>query len=311
MKMFLLIINILLIFPALAQSPSLTAEQTVRQIYQDYTGGTSVPYFGDGGEKAITSVRMQKALTLNDNLTLPGNIGWLDYDPVCDCQDYGDLVLENVAIPQTDADHATAIVRFRLYKEDKEKTTQTLKMVAENGRWVIDDVVSSHGSVWQAVNGENEKILTVLASLQKEQPETFVDELFEHIADYSWPWTWVVSDTYRQAVNAFYKTTFRNGSNSDEDMQTERQFIYDNPICFGEETLFSHIDEIRTLEKTADAARIHIRFSLTNGNSEEQDLVLQRREGKWEVMDFIRPGSGSLLKQIEAKTTDRLKQGTE
>ncbi|EJJ6389138.1 YbjP/YqhG family protein [Escherichia albertii] len=311
MKMFLLIINILLIFPALAQSPSLTAEQTVRQIYQDYTGGTSVPYFGDGGEKAITSVRMQKALTLNDNLTLPGNIGWLDYDPVCDCQDYGDLVLENVAIPQTDADHATAIVRFRLYKEDKEKTTQTLKMVAENGRWVIDDVVSSHGSVWQAVNGENEKILTVLASLQKKQPEAFVDELFEHIADYSWPWTWVVSDTYRQAVNAFYKTTFRNGSNSDEDMQTERQFIYDNPICFGEETLFSHIDEIRTLEKTADAARIHIRFSLTNGNSEEQDLVLQRREGKWEVMDFIRPGSGSLLKQIEAKTTDRLKQGTE
>lgn len=233
MKMFLLIINILLIFPALAQSPSLTAEQTVRQIYQDYTGGTSVPYFGDGGEKAITSVRMQKALTLNDNLTLPGNIGWLDYDPVCDCQDYGDLVLENVAIPQTDADHATAIVRFRLYKEDKEKTTQTLKMVAENGRWVIDDVVSSHGSVWQAVNGENEKILTVLASLQKEQPEAFVDELFEHIADYSRPWTWVVSDTYRQAVNAFYKTTFRNGSNSDEDMQTERQFIYDNPICFG------------------------------------------------------------------------------
>lgn len=100
MKMFLLIINILLIFPALAQSPSLTAEQTVRQIYQDYTGGTSVPYFGDGGEKAITSVRMQKALTLNDNLTLPGNIGWLDYDPVCDCQDYGDLVLENVAIPR-------------------------------------------------------------------------------------------------------------------------------------------------------------------------------------------------------------------
>ncbi|HAX3257015.1 YbjP/YqhG family protein [Escherichia albertii] len=311
MKMFLLIINILLIFPALAQSPSLTAEQTVRRIYQDYTGGTNVPYFGDGGEKAITSVRMQKALTLNDNLTLPGNIGWLDYDPVYDCQDYGDLVLENVAITQTDADHAAAIVRFRLYKEDKEKITQTLKMVAENGRWVIDDVVSSHGSVWQAVNGENEKILTVLASLQKEQPEAFVDELFEHIADYSWPWTWVVSDTYRQAVNAFYKTTFRNGSNSDEDMQTERQFIYDNPICFGEETLFSHIDEIRTLEKNADAARIHVRFSLTNGNSEEQDLVLQKHEGKWEIMDFIRPGSGSLLKQIEAKTTDRLKQGTE
>ncbi|EAN08564.1 hypothetical protein EfaeDRAFT_0006 [Enterococcus faecium DO] len=37
------------------------------------------------------------------------------------------------------------VVRFRIFKDDKEKTTQTLKMVAENGRWVIDDIVSNHG----------------------------------------------------------------------------------------------------------------------------------------------------------------------
>ncbi len=47
----------------------------------------------------------------------------------------------------------------------------------------------------------------------------------------------------------------------DEDMQIERQFIYDNPICFGEESLFSRVDEIRVLEKTADSARIHVRFT--------------------------------------------------
>lgn len=142
----------------------------------------------------------------------------------------------------------------------------------------------------------------------KEQPEAFVAELFEHIADYSWPWTWVVSDSYRRAVNAFYKTTFKTANNPDEDMQIERQFIYDNPICFGEESLFSRVDEIRVTEKTADSARIHVRFTLTNGNNEEQELVLQRREGKWEIADFIRPNSGSLLKQIEAKTAARLKQ---
>ncbi len=79
------------------------------------------PYFGETGERAITSARIQQALTLNDNLTLPGNIGWLDYDPVCDCQDFGDLVLESVAITQTDADHADAVVRFRIFKDDKEK----------------------------------------------------------------------------------------------------------------------------------------------------------------------------------------------
>ncbi|MWT90278.1 hypothetical protein GP954_34995, partial [Escherichia coli] len=46
------------------------------------------------------------------------------------------------------------------------KTTQTLKMVAENGRWVIDDIVSNHGSVLQAVNSENEKTLAALGKVR-------------------------------------------------------------------------------------------------------------------------------------------------
>lgn len=94
-------------------------------------------------------------------------------------------MLESVAITQTDADHADAVVRFRIFKDDKEKTTQTLKMVAENGRWVIDDIVSNHGSVLQAVNSENENAYR-FSFVAKEQPEAFVAELFEHIADYSW-----------------------------------------------------------------------------------------------------------------------------
>ena len=308
MKIILLFLAFFASFTTQAQSSSLTVEQTVRQIYQNYKSDASAPYFGETGEQEITSARIQKALTLNDNLTLPGNIGWLDYDPICDCQDFGDLVLESVVVTQTDIVQADAVVRFRTFDDDKEKTTQTLKMVAENGRWVIDDVISNHGSVWQAVNSENEKILATLASLQKEEPEAFVAELFKHIADYSWPWTWVVSDTYRQAVNEFYKTTFNKNGNFDQEMQIERQFIYDNPICFGEESLFARVDEIRVQEKTADSARIHVRIALNNGNSEEQDLVLHRREGKWEIADFIRPGSGSLLKQIETKTAARLTQ---
>lgn len=71
---------------------------------------------------------------------------------------------------------------------------------------------------------------------------------------------------------------------------------------------FHALMKFESSEKTADSARIHVRFTLTNGNNEEQELVLQRREGKWEIADFIRPNSGSLLKQIEAKTAARLKQ---
>ncbi|OVD60334.1 hypothetical protein UQ28_07200, partial [Escherichia coli] len=101
-------------------------------------------------------------------------------------------MLESVAITETDADHADAVVRFRIFKDDKEKTTQTLKMVAENGRWVIDDIVSNHGSVLQAVNSENEKTLAALASLQKElnRPgfpgECFICEL--RLPDHRFRW---------------------------------------------------------------------------------------------------------------------------
>lgn len=96
MKIILLFLAFFASFTTQAQSSSLTVEQTVRQIYQNYKSDASAPYFGETGEQAITSARIQKALTLNDNLTLPGNIGWLDYDPICDCQDFGDLVLESV-----------------------------------------------------------------------------------------------------------------------------------------------------------------------------------------------------------------------
>ena len=173
MKIILLFLAALASFTVHAQPPSQTVEQTVRHIYQNYKSDATAPYFGETGERAITSARIQQALILNDNLTLPGNIGWLDYDPVCDCQDFGNLVLESVAITQTDADHADAAVRFRIFQDDKEKTSQTLKMVAENGRWVIDDIVSNHAASYKRLIARNEKTLATIASLQKEQPEAF------------------------------------------------------------------------------------------------------------------------------------------
>ena len=83
---------------------------------------------------------------------------------------------------------------------------------------------------------------------------------------------------------------------------------YPNGIYNMKVPLFCFMVKQLHSEKTADSARIHVRFTLTNGNNEEQELILQRREGKWEIADFIRPNSGSLLKQIEAKTAARLKQ---
>lgn len=61
-----------------------------------------------------------------------------------------------------------------------------------------------------AINSENQKNLASLRSLQRERPQNFVRELFNRLDDYSWPWTWVVSAQYRQAVNDYSQTAYKN-----------------------------------------------------------------------------------------------------
>lgn len=308
MKLFLLIPAILIPYIALAQPPSLDVEKTVRNIYQHYKQESRSLFFANNNGQVIISAQMQSAITLNNKLTLPGDSSWLDFDPVCNCQDYSELELDNVAITLMDARQADAIVQFHTFHDDSEKTTLTLKMVTENGRWVIDDIISDYGSILKEINDENGKTLAILAALQKEEPEAFVTELYAHIADGDWPWTSIVSENYHQAVNDFHKLTFKVDTNLDADRQIEMQCIYANPLTDGIETLFSHIKEIRTLEKTDNSARIFVRFALTSGKFKEQVIVLQRRDKKWEITDFIRPDSGSLLKQIETQIALRLKK---
>ncbi len=162
MKHIFLLLSFFLTIPALAQTPPLSPEQTVRQIYHSYEIESDSLYFGDTTEKSLISTRMKNVILLNDRLTLPGDIGWLDSDPLCGCQEYDHLVLENITIHQTDASHADATVQFRPFKDSPEAITQTLKLIAEGDRWLIDDIISPQGSLWQAINSENQKTLASL-----------------------------------------------------------------------------------------------------------------------------------------------------
>ena len=55
MKIILLFLAALASFTVHAQPPSQTVEQTVRHIYQNYKSDATAPYFGETGERAITS----------------------------------------------------------------------------------------------------------------------------------------------------------------------------------------------------------------------------------------------------------------
>ncbi|POP43576.1 hypothetical protein CHU32_14470 [Superficieibacter electus] len=346
-KYILFGLSIILSCPVLAKTPPLSAEQTVRQIYQDYEQNDTSIYFGD--IRSPASSRIKNELALNDLLMPPGEIGWLNFDPICNCQDYDNFTLENITTSQHDADRASVTVRFRLFGQEPESTTQTLKLVTENGRWQIDDIVSQDGSLWQMLHNENQRILASLTSLQREQPQDFVGELFRHSTNSYWPWTGIFSPEYRQAVDEYYRSTIKGHSmpervpeffgrlshdawpwpwtgswqfyealhdyrqdhlmkrdDSQADMKEESQYLYDNPVCGCAGMQFASLGEIRLVERTADRAQVHIRFTLTDTTRHERDVMLQRAAGRWEISDIIRPVHGSLLKQMQEATRKNL-----
>ncbi|MDN3675987.1 hypothetical protein QWY90_01515 [Flavobacterium paronense] len=84
-------------------------------------------------------------------------------------------------------------------------------------------------------------------------------------------------------------------------MQIERQFIYDNPICLAKSRYFHALMKFESWRKPPIPPAFMFVFTLTNGNNEEQELVLQRREGKWEIADFIRPNAAAYLSRLRQK----------
>ncbi|EMS9660794.1 TPA: DUF3828 domain-containing protein [Klebsiella aerogenes] len=151
-----------------AQIPQRSVEQTIRQIYQGYAEDSQPPVaFSDMSEKSIISSRMKKALRKSDQFILPGDIGILDFDPICACQDYQDLRIESIRIIDESTRHARAEVRFRPFKENNDSTTLTLDMVAENNRWLVDDVINEGRSIYQEIDTSNRRNEALLRSYQR------------------------------------------------------------------------------------------------------------------------------------------------
>jgi hypothetical protein len=78
----------------------------------------------------------------------------LNYDPICGCQDYDNLVLEQVDIVPHDSQHDDAVVRFRPFSDGPETVTRR-SLVDENGCWLIDDIVNETQSLYQGIKEYN------------------------------------------------------------------------------------------------------------------------------------------------------------
>ncbi|WP_256738105.1 DUF3828 domain-containing protein, partial [Cronobacter sakazakii] len=100
---------VMLFFSAstLAQGDAQTPTQFLKSLYQSYAKGNEPVDFASKGEQQILSDRLL-SLVEEDTRLSGGEVGFLDYDPICYCQDWDDLAVDKINVTNSDATHAKA-----------------------------------------------------------------------------------------------------------------------------------------------------------------------------------------------------------
>jgi hypothetical protein len=91
-----------------------------------------------------------------DERLAKGEVGYLDGDPLCDCQDYGELTAHIRKLDQPTKQSASALVHVEL----GEGTARDLrlKLVLTHSGWRVADVISSDGqSLLRELQRSNQK----------------------------------------------------------------------------------------------------------------------------------------------------------
>jgi len=137
MRFFDLLCFSLLLFAALTQSASAIENPSnfLARIYTTYGHDNISPAFiGETGPKRIASKKFIEILEDDQALTLPGDMGYLDADPICQCQDHQNLVVTDINILSNDNKQSHATVTFRDFSDNSFTTTIRFYLVAENGQ---------------------------------------------------------------------------------------------------------------------------------------------------------------------------------
>jgi hypothetical protein len=133
---FVLLVLLLMPSPAFPQDTD-AARRFVQQVYADYSNPDT------NHQEARQSKFYTPGLyhlILSDRKGHPGDVGNLDGDPICDCQDPGDpgdLKVKSIAISASGHSRITAIVAFAILTDPR---TVKLSLLSTPSGWRIDDI---------------------------------------------------------------------------------------------------------------------------------------------------------------------------
>lgn len=131
------------------------AEAFVRELYANYHDDPNV----QSGMVGPPWSARTKALW-DENFEAAQGVGYLGFDPVCNCQDWLRLRITALTVTPTGPDSADAAVTF-VNGDPQATVNQTLKLVREGGNWAIDDIVWGQGAT---MYGEPNMVEGLIAS---------------------------------------------------------------------------------------------------------------------------------------------------
>ncbi len=131
-----------LLLAALALAPGASAQSLddarafVAGLYRAYARSPEPDYLGPRA-RGVFSPRLL-GLIRRDERNAHGEVGALDGDPICDCQDPDGIRLVDLDVTTAGPGRATARARVRFAGARRE--TMILDLVTVRGRWRVDDV---------------------------------------------------------------------------------------------------------------------------------------------------------------------------
>jgi len=139
--------------PTIQAASETTPDAFVRSLLAIYTH--DMPLDERPNNRTFFSTETSALIAENERLA-DGEIGYFDADPICQCQDWNDLVVVDTQTTMTDATHASV----RATSRDGDSTlVQTYALVREADGWRIDDIVHpEYGSMAEGVEASNAEL---------------------------------------------------------------------------------------------------------------------------------------------------------
>lgn len=116
-----------------------SAPDFVRSLYAGYAPKMPTPN-PTGPQAAQIFAKSTLALIRKDQEVPKGQMGALDFDPVCDCQDYEDL--RNVVLSTIHNQDGSVAVKAQFLNFGKRKTVR-FDLLLEDGGWRVYDIHAS------------------------------------------------------------------------------------------------------------------------------------------------------------------------